>query len=168
MPRPRKRGKRGSAVHEGLVGARELVGTPYLADPALRAEYARDIAPRTEAALARLSPRSTARAARRRRRAPSISAQERARWDVCCAARFGESFEVVAVDRTAGPGVVRANLAVELPAVPERLGGLGKFDLVVAAHLLTSSTSIARRPSGCVARAAGPRLGDAARAERPA
>jgi ribosomal protein RSM22 (predicted rRNA methylase) len=45
-------------------------------------------------------------------------------------ARFGESFEVVAVDRMAGPGLVRANLAVELPAVA------GRFDLVVAAHLL--------------------------------
>ena len=45
-------------------------------------------------------------------------------------ARFGDAFEVVAVDRTSGPGVVRANLAVELPAVA------GSFDLVVAAHLL--------------------------------
>ena len=45
-------------------------------------------------------------------------------------ARFGDAIEVVAVDRTGGPGVVRANLAAELPPVA------GTFDLVVAAHLL--------------------------------
>jgi len=50
----RRRRERGSAIHDGLVGARKLVGTPYLADPELRREYARDIAPRTRAALARI------------------------------------------------------------------------------------------------------------------
>ncbi|HKO26838.1 MAG TPA: hypothetical protein VJU80_05225, partial [Solirubrobacteraceae bacterium] len=58
MSAPRRagasRGRRGSAVHEGLVGARKLIGTPYLADEALRDQYAREIAPRTEAALARV------------------------------------------------------------------------------------------------------------------
>ncbi len=142
MPRPHKSGnqrKRGSAVHEGLVGARELVGTPYLADPALRAEYARDIAPRTEAALARvLAEVYDARGAAPPGRAIDLGAGTGAAGRVL-RARFGESFEVVAVDRTAGPGLVRANLAVELPAVAGRLGrlgGLGSFDLVVAAHLL--------------------------------
>ena len=48
------RGRRGSAIHRGLVGERKLVGTPYLADAVLRDEYARDIAPRTEAALGRV------------------------------------------------------------------------------------------------------------------
>ena len=55
MARRRRQGEpraRGSAIHDGLVGARALVGTPYLADPELRREYARDIAPRTRAALA--------------------------------------------------------------------------------------------------------------------
>ena len=122
--------KRGSAVHEGLVGARQLVGTPYLADPALRAEYARDIAPRTEAALARvLVEVFDARGIAAPGRAIDLGAGTGAAGRVL-RARFGESFEVVAVDRTAGPGLVRANLAVELPAVE------GKFDLVVAAHLL--------------------------------
>jgi ribosomal protein RSM22 (predicted rRNA methylase) len=45
-------------------------------------------------------------------------------------ARFGDALEVVGVDRTAAPGVVRADLAVEMPAVS------GRFDLIVAAHLL--------------------------------
>lgn len=139
MPRPRhpgKRRKRSSAVHEGLVGARELVGTPYLADPALRAEYVRDIAPRTEAALARvLAEVYGARGTAPPRRAIDLGAGTGAVGRVL-RARFGESFEVVAVDRMGGPGLVRANLAVELPAVPGGPGGGGRFDLVVAAHLL--------------------------------
>jgi SAM-dependent methyltransferase len=128
--KPGNQRRRGSAVHEGLVGARELVGTPYLADPALRAEYARDIAPRTEAALARvLAEVYDARGAAPPGRAIDLGAGTGAAGRVL-RARFGEAFEVVAVDRTAGPGLVRANLAVELPAVE------GRFDLVVAAHLL--------------------------------
>jgi ribosomal protein RSM22 (predicted rRNA methylase) len=59
-------------------------------------------------------------------------------------ARFGESFEVVAVDRTGGPGLVRANLAVELPVVGDR------FDLVVAAHLL-NELFVDREPAERVA-----------------
>jgi len=139
LPAPRARNpgqqrKRGSAVHAGLVGARELVGTPYLADPTLRAEYARDIAPRTEAALGRvLAEVYGARGAAPPSRAIDLGAGTGAVGRVL-RARFGESFPVVAVDRTVdpagAPGLVRANLAVELPAVA------GKFDLVVAAHLL--------------------------------
>jgi ribosomal protein RSM22 (predicted rRNA methylase) len=99
----------------------------------LRAEYARDIAPRTEAALARvLAEVYDGRGAAPPGRAIDLGAGTGAAGRVL-RARFGESFEVVAVDRTAGPGLVRANLAVELPAVA---GGLGRFDLVVAAHLL--------------------------------
>ena len=145
-PRPHKSGnqrKRGSAVHEGLVGARELVGTPYLADPVLRAEYARDIAPRTEAALARvLAEVYGARGPAAPGRAIDLGTGTGAVGRVL-RARFGESLEVVGVDRMAGPGIVRANLAVELPVVP---GGVGKFDLVVAAHLL-NELYIDRTPS---------------------
>jgi len=53
--RPGPIGKRqrrgGSRIHQGLTGERALVGTRYLADPALRDEYAAEIAPRTRAAL---------------------------------------------------------------------------------------------------------------------
>ena len=100
----------------------------------LRAEYARDIAPRTEAALARvLAEVYGGRGAAPPTRAIDLGAGTGAAGRML-RARFGESFEVVAVDRTAGPGLVRANLAVELPAaVPEGTRGL---DLVVAAHLL--------------------------------
>jgi SAM-dependent methyltransferase len=147
MPsRPSMQRQRGSAVHAGLVGTRELVGTPYLADPKLRAEYARDIAPRTEAALARvLGEVYDARGTRPPGRAVDLGAGTGAVGRVL-RARFGESFEVVAVDRTVDGdrGVVRANLAVELPAVD------GKFDLVVAAHLL-NELFVDRQPAERVA-----------------
>ena len=130
--------RRGSAIHEGLVGARELIGKPYLADPALREQYARDIAPRTELALARVLEHAWAdlpAPGRALDLGSGTGAVGRA-----LRARFGEAPEVIAVDRTGGPGVVRANLATELPAVA------GPFDLVVAAHLL-NELFVERAPS---------------------
>jgi hypothetical protein len=130
VPAPKARGRRGSAVHRGLVGARTLVGTPYLADAELRSEYARDIAPRTEAALARvLDEVWGAVGVGLPMRAIDLGSGTGAVGRVL-RARCGETLELIAVDQTPGPGVVRANLAVEFPAVE------GKFDLVVAAHLL--------------------------------
>lgn len=134
MSAPRRagapRGRRGSAIHEGLVGARKLIGTPYLADAELRGEYAREIAPRTEAALARVLDEAWGRSvAAPPRRAIDLGAGTGA-VKRTLRARFGGAVEVVEVDRTAAPGVLRANLAIELPAVE------GTFDLVVAAHLL--------------------------------
>jgi len=144
----RARTPRGSAVHQGLVGARKLVGTPYLAKPALRDEYARDIAPRTEAALARIlaevygpqvpageligspsveaipSPRAAPPA-----RAIDLGAGTGAVGRTL-RARFGENLPVVAVDILPGPGVQQTDLAYDLPSIQ------GKFDLVVAAHIL--------------------------------
>lgn len=138
MPAPKARGRRGSAVHRGLVGARKLVGTPYLADAELRGEYARDIAPRTEAALARVLDEVWG--------APGLAPPARA-LDLGAGtgavgrvlrARFGGALELVEVDRTTSPGMVRADLARELPPVE------AKFDLVVAAHLLNEL--FAQRP----------------------
>lgn len=130
MSAPKARGRRGSAVHAGLVGARALVGTPYLADAELRSEYARDIAPRTEAALARvLDEVCGAFGAGLPMRAMDLGAGTGAVGRVL-RARCGEGLELVEVDQTPGPGMLRANLAVEAPPVE------GKFDLVVAAHLL--------------------------------
>ncbi len=138
--------RRGSAIHDGLVGARELVGKPYLADPALREEYARDIAPRTELALARVLDHGWAglpAPARALDLGAGTGAVGRA-----LRARFGEALEVVAVDRTAGPGVVRANLAVELPPVE------GPFQLIVAAHLLNELFVDRAPPERAASRAA--------------
>jgi hypothetical protein len=146
--RPRRRG---SPVHEGLVGPRKLVGTPYLATPRLRDEYARDIAPRTEVALARLlselyGPTATGDGAvgASPRRAPPLRAVDLGAGTGAVGralrARFGEALAVAAVDRLPGPGVLQADLASELPAVGARV------DLIVAAHLL-NELFVDREPS---------------------
>ena len=116
-------------VHDGLVGQRALVGTPYLADPALRAEYDSDIAPRTEAALGRVldelglpSPDAPIRAIDLGSGTGAVGRLLRT--------RLGSRLTLVEVDAVGAPGVVRADLARQLPAVE------GRFDLVVAAHLL--------------------------------
>jgi hypothetical protein len=112
------------------VGERKLIGTPYLATPSLREEYAREIAPRTEAALARVldeiyGSRETPPPARAIDLGAGTGAAGRS-----LRSRFGATLPVVAVDLVPGPDTVRADLASELPAVG------GRFDLVVAAHLL--------------------------------
>jgi SAM-dependent methyltransferase len=120
---------RGSAIHDGLVGARELVGTAYLADPELRREYARDIAPRTRAALAKILAEVFPAGSAPPRRALDLGTGTGAAVEAL-RAHFGADLEVVGVDRVAAPGVVTADLAAALPAVD------GRFDVVVAAHLL--------------------------------
>jgi ribosomal protein RSM22 (predicted rRNA methylase) len=124
------------ALHEGLVGARALVGSPYLADPALRAEYEADIAPRTRAALARilgeLGPRLRGAGERPVRRVLDLGAGTGAAGQAVKQALPGE-LEVVSVDRVAAmPKVIVADLrtARRPPGVE------GQFDLIVAAHLL--------------------------------
>jgi hypothetical protein len=122
-----------------LVGARALIGTRYLADPALRDEYARDIAPRTEVALARVlaeayGPRPGGGAGRVEPAVPPARALDLGAGTGAVGralrARFGPALELAAVDVVEAPGVRRADLARELPAVA------GRFDLIVAAHLL--------------------------------
>jgi ribosomal protein RSM22 (predicted rRNA methylase) len=103
------------------------VGENYLADPALRREYEREIAPRTLAALAAIfaeSPLSApARVLDLGAGTGAAGQAIRERWPAA---------EVVAVDRVAGPGILRADLTRALrPA-----GVAGRFDLLVAAHLL--------------------------------
>jgi len=109
------------------VGERALVGSPYLADPALRDAYAADLAPRTVAALARIFAAAPFPEVRR---ALDLGAGTGAASQAV-RARFG-AVELVAVDRVAAPGVLAADLAR-----PGRPAGVeGRFDLVVAAHLL--------------------------------
>lgn len=132
MARRRRRGAPrapGSAIHDGLVGERALVGTPYLADPALRQEYSRDIAPRTRAALGKILAEVFAADAVAPDRALDLGAGTGAVGEAL-RAHFGAGLVVVGVDRVASPGVVTANLEAGLPAVE------GRFDLIVAAHLL--------------------------------
>jgi ribosomal protein RSM22 (predicted rRNA methylase) len=116
-----------SRIHRGLTGARELVGTAYLEDGDLRREYDNEIAPRTTAALQWIF---AATALSRPRHALDLGAGTGAAGRAVCAQ--WPDVELVAVDKVAGPGVVRADVARALrPA-----GVTGQFDLIVAAHLL--------------------------------
>jgi SAM-dependent methyltransferase len=111
------------------VGARALVGTPYLADAELRREYERDIAPRTRAALGKILPGVFPADAVRPDRALDLGTGTGAAAEAL-RAFFGPGVDVVGVDRVPAPGVVTADLAAALPPVE------GRFDLIVAAHLL--------------------------------
>jgi len=123
------------------VGERALVGTPYMADAALRDQYTRDIAPRTRAALGKILAEvypETGGAPRPSRvldlGTGTGAAVEAVRAHLGAEVERGAiergAIEIVGVDRVAAPGVVTANLAADLPAVS------GRFDLIVAAHLL--------------------------------
>jgi len=126
-----------SAIQRGLVGERALVGTPYMADPTLREEYARDIAPRTRAALGKILTEVFPETGDvpRPSRAVDLGTGTGAAAEAV-RAHFGGDVEIVGVDRVAAPGVLTADLAVELPAKPAQLAIAGRFELIVAAHLL--------------------------------
>jgi Mitochondrial small ribosomal subunit Rsm22 len=128
------RGRR-SPIHEGLVGERALIGQPYLRDPELRRGYQTEIAPRTTAALAKVlrvvfgpppPPGSL--------RAPRVLDLGAGTGAAGAAARafFGAATEIVAVDLVAGPGIITADLGAPGPV----RGVTGRFDLIVAGHLL--------------------------------
>jgi hypothetical protein len=127
----------GSRIHQGLVGARELVGTPYLSDPELRAEYARDIAPRTTIALTKILgeifPDPTARD--RPRRILDLGAGTGA---VGTALRgyFGEDLDLIEVDRVAATGGVRAGDVTDVASLCHLSVMREPFDLAVSAHVL--------------------------------
>ena len=122
---------RGSRIHRGLTGARELVGTRYLADPALRRQYADEIAPRTGAALARILAELYGPDDRAPARVLDLGAGTGAVGEALHAFFAADgALDLVAVDRVPGPGILVADLARELPRVE------GRFDLIVAAHLL--------------------------------
>lgn len=134
--RPTLKLRAGSRIHAGLTGERQLIGTPYLDDPQLRQQYAAEIAPRTGAALAKILGELSPEAPRERRpRVLDLGAGTGAAGAAVAAyfAGHGENIELVSVDQVGTtPQTVLANLA----ATPIPPGVTGRFDLVVAAHLV--------------------------------
>lgn len=120
-----------SNIHEGLTRDRGLIGSAYLADPGLRAEYAAEIAPRTHAAISRiLGPLRDQLAGVRS--VLDLGAGTGAAGAAVRAALPGVE-RLVSVDKVAATaGVIVADLRREV-----RPRGLeGRFDLIVAAHVL--------------------------------
>jgi ribosomal protein RSM22 (predicted rRNA methylase) len=122
--------RRKTRIHCGLVGERKLVGSRYLSEAELRHEYEAEIAPRTEAALRRILGQ-VGFSSGRPRRALDLGAGTGAAGRAVRGC-FGEAVELVAVDKVAGPGILVADVLRGVrPA-----GVSGRFDLIVAAHLL--------------------------------
>lgn len=117
-------------MHAGLVGDRALIGTPYLADEALRRQYAAEIAPRTTAALARIFAQLPPIAVKR---VLDLGAGTGAAGQAARDRFSAGAVQVVSVDAVAAaPGVIVADLAQRV-----RPSGVeGRFDLILAAHLL--------------------------------
>ncbi len=128
-------------MHEGLVGQRELVGQPYLRDPELKREYEQEIAPRTEVALAKVLAEVFREVPAQAPRVLDLGAGTGAAG-TAVRAFFGVATEIVSVDRVDGPGIVVADVVA--PGSPR--GVAGRFDLIVAAHLL-NELYVAMRPA---------------------
>jgi SAM-dependent methyltransferase len=143
MSMPTSRGNRGggpatgSRIHQGLVGARLLVGTSYLADPELRSEYERDIAPRTRAALGKvlkkIFPEPAAR--ERPRRFLDLGAGTGAAG-AAMRAHFGDDLDLLEVDRIAAKSGIRIADITDVARVSELAAIRSRFDLVVSTHVL--------------------------------
>jgi hypothetical protein len=118
-------------MHEGLVGERALVGQPYLRDPDLRQEYAAEIAPRTEIALAKVLREVFAEPPAGAVRVLDLGAGTGAAG-AAVRAFFGAGAEIVSVDRVASSGAIVADVGAPGPI----RGVAGRFELIVAAHLL--------------------------------
>jgi hypothetical protein len=130
VSRSSRRDERPDRIHDGLVGARVLVGTPYLADPELRRQYEAEIAPRTEAALARvfaeLGPRPGFRRVLDLGAGTGAAGRAVRAW-------LGGGVEIVGVDRVPGAAV---DVVADLRRPGRPPGVEGRFELIVAAHLL--------------------------------
>ena len=122
--------RRETRIHRGLVGERKLVGSRYLSKAELRQEYEAEIAPRTQAALRRILGQ-VAFPPGNPRRVLDLGAGTGAAGRAIRGC-FGEDVELVAVDNVPGPGILVADV---LRGVRPS-GVSGRFDLIVAAHLL--------------------------------
>jgi ribosomal protein RSM22 (predicted rRNA methylase) len=123
-----------SRIHAGLTRERGLIGTPYLGDAQLRSEYEAEIAPRTRAALARILTQLGPRLGGVQRVLDLGAGTGAAGAAVKQYLRaLGTDVTVVSVDQVeALPGVIVADLRRDV----RPRGVEGKFDLIVAAHVL--------------------------------
>ena len=117
------------------MGERVLVGQPYLRDPELRQEYAAEIAPRTEVALAKVLREVFGAPPARAVRVLDLGAGTGAAG-TAVRAFFGAGAEIVSIDRVSGRGTVAANIVADLAAPGPIRAVTGRFELIVAAHLL--------------------------------
>ncbi|HEY4188422.1 MAG TPA: small ribosomal subunit Rsm22 family protein, partial [Polyangia bacterium] len=123
----------GSRIHAGLVGERELIGTPYLADHGLRAEYEREIAPRTVAALTKvLAEVFPDPVGGRPGTVLDLGAGTGAVAEVVRAV-FGAHQSIIEVDQVARGGTTRT---ADVTHVDSLVAFGAPFDLVIAAHVL--------------------------------
>ncbi len=128
------RGRPKSRIHAGLVGARALVGSDYMADRELRRQYDADIAPRTLAALGKIFAQ-VANRLHARPRVLDLGAGTGAAGRAV-GTYFGAACEVVAVDKVGGDGGGPAVMVADVTRDVRPAGVVGRFDLVIAAHLL--------------------------------
>jgi ribosomal protein RSM22 (predicted rRNA methylase) len=126
-----------SRIRQGLVGARRLIGTRYLADPTLRSEYERDIAPRTSVALAKILGEifPDPGASGRPRRVLDLAAGTGAAG-AAVRTHFQDDIELVSVDQIPVAGTIRAGDVTEVAGLSRATAASGPFDLIVAAHVL--------------------------------
>ena len=118
------------------MGPRALVGTPYMADPDLRAEYAREIAPRTARALEKIlaatfPDRTAAGALQVLDLGAGTGAAGQAVRDA-----FGGRVRLVSVDRVAGGAGNLAGDVTDVGRLSRNVLRGRRFDLIVAAHVL--------------------------------
>ena len=127
----------GSRIHQGLVGARELIGTPYLTDPELREEYAREIAPRTSVALTKILTQTYSRTtlSERPRRLLDLGAGTGV-VGATLKTYFGGELDLVEVDRISASARARIADITDVPKLAQLVDVRVPFDLVICAHVL--------------------------------
>ncbi len=126
-----------SRMQQGLVGDRTLVGTRYLADPTLRSEYVRDIAPRTAVALGKILretfPDPGARA--HPLRVLDLGAGTGAAG-AAVRAHFGNDTDLSSVDQIPAAGVGHVADITKIRSLSQVKRAGRPFDLLIAAHVL--------------------------------
>jgi hypothetical protein len=126
-----------SRIQQGLVGDRSLVGTRYLADPILRSEYVRDIAPRTAVALGKILRETFPDPGAREHplRVLDLGAGTGAAG-AAVRAHFGNDTDLSSVDQIPAAGVGHVADITKIRSLSQVKRAGRPFDLLIAAHVL--------------------------------